>query len=70
MTLQFGTYEMFDRIVVSEDLSKGELVRGFDILASFNNGTTSSLFHGSSIGHKFILVSCGRGKGGGGKGSL
>lgn len=51
-----GTW--FDRIVVQEDQSKGQLIRKFLINATLysTNATVSLFANGSSVGHKFILV--------------
>lgn len=45
-----------DRVVVQEDILKGQLVRAFDLVATLPGGGSQTLFSGSSIGHKFIYV--------------
>jgi len=46
----------FDRIVLQEDQTFGQLVRKFSLAVKFSNGTTRNIVEGSSIGNKFIEV--------------
>ena len=45
-----------DRIVVQEDIRKGQLVRAFEVTALLPGGGQQVLASGTSIGHKFIAV--------------
>ena len=45
-----------DRIVVQEDIRKGQLVRAFTISAQLPGGGAQVLTSGTSVGHKFIAV--------------
>lgn len=45
-----------DRIVVQEDQTKGQLVRGFTIIGIKSDGSRHVLTKGTSIGNKFIQI--------------
>lgn len=45
-----------DRILVQEDITRGQLVRGFEVTAMLPGGAHQLLASGPSIGHKFIAV--------------
>lgn len=42
-----------ERIIIQEDISKGQRVRAFDVLG-YRNGRWETVVKGTSIGHKFI----------------
>lgn len=45
-----------DRVVMSEDQSKGQLVRSWVLTASLQDGSTVQLGEGASVGNKRIVV--------------
>jgi len=45
-----------DRVLVSEDLRFGQVVRAFAVTATLADGSTATLAAGSSVGNKFIAV--------------
>ena len=45
-----------DRIVVREDITRGQLVRGFTVTATLPGGATQVFATGPSIGNKYIAV--------------
>jgi hypothetical protein len=45
-----------DRVMVQEDIAKGQLIRAFTVTAQLPGGGAQVLASGTSVGHKFIKV--------------
>lgn len=45
-----------DRVLVQEDIRRGQLVRSFEVTARLPGGASQLLAAGTSVGHKFIAV--------------
>jgi alpha-L-fucosidase len=56
ITLMPSAAVSVDRVLVSEDLRFGQLVRAFTVTATLSDGSTATLATGSSVGNKFIAV--------------
>lgn len=56
ITLNPSAPVTMDRLQVREDLTNGQLIRGFSLTGMFANGTVANIFTGSSVGNKFIVV--------------
>ena len=56
LSLPLPTATAIDRVLVSEDIRFGQLVRAFSISATLANGSTATLVNGTAIGAKFIAV--------------
>lgn len=56
ITLSPSAPALVGRVVVQEDQTRGQLVRGFTITALLSDGSTATLDSGPSVGHKKIGV--------------
>ena len=56
LSLPLSTATVIDRVLVSEDIRFGQLVRDFSVSATLANGSTTTLVNGTAIGAKFIAV--------------
>ena len=53
--IEVPKHKQIQRIVIQEDITKGQRVRSFQV-SGFQNGKWKTLITGSSIGHKFIAT--------------
>jgi len=56
LTLKPSQPITFDRVVVQEDQTYGQLIREFSISVTYSNGNTDTIVTGSSVGNKYIDV--------------
>jgi len=56
LSLPLPAATVIDRVLVSEDIRFGQLVRAFSVSATLANGSTATLVNGTAIGAKFIAV--------------
>jgi len=56
ITLMPSAAAQVDRVLVQEDIRRGQLVRGFEVTALLPGGGQQLLASGPSVGHKFIAV--------------
>ena len=54
--LEFGSAKPIDRVVIREDQTEGQAIRGWEIHGETTNGTWRVLANGSSVGNKWITL--------------
>ena len=56
LLLEFGSAKPIDRVVIREDQTEGQAIRGWEIRGETANGTWRVLANGSSVGNKWITL--------------